>query len=244
MQHYFLDQPLKVGQKVSLPSDISKHWIRVMRATVASKAEFVSSDNQLYIGELFNENEATVKILSESKTDVEMPINVTIVCGLPKSGKAELIVQKATELGVTRIIFVPTAWSVAKWNSKAAKKVQRLQKIAKSAAEQSHRNVIPKIEYLNGLNQLKEIKADQRIVAYEESAKQGETSKLVQVLSKLKPHQSLLAFFGPEGGISPDEIQQFEKWQYQLVGLGPRILRTETAPLYFLSAVSVISELK
>ncbi|WP_429970838.1 16S rRNA (uracil(1498)-N(3))-methyltransferase [Fructilactobacillus sp. Tb1] len=244
MQHYFLNQTLTVGDTLELPADIKKHWIRVMRAETGSKAEFVADNQSLFIGELVDESNGKIKIIEQANHNVELPFSVTIACGLPKSGKAELIVQKATEMGVSKIIFLPTDWAVAKWNQKAGKKVERLQKVAKSAAEQSHRNLIPEVTYLDSVNSLIDIDANQKVVAYEESAKEGESSNLVKVVNSLHAGDSLLAFFGPEGGISPAEIDKLQANNFTLVGLGPRILRTESAPLYFLSAVSVLSELR
>lgn len=81
------------------------------------------------------------------------------------------------------------------------------------------------------------------IVAYEESAKEGESAALVKAVTGLKKGSRILFVFGPEGGLSPAEIATLEEAGAILAGLGPRILRTETAPLYALSAVSVLTEL-
>ncbi|WP_395318572.1 16S rRNA (uracil(1498)-N(3))-methyltransferase [Fructilactobacillus frigidiflavus] len=243
MQHYFLNQTLRVGDQLELPAEIKKHWLRVMRAEKGSQAEFVDDNQLLFVGELVDEN-GKIELIEQKQHDVELPVQVTIACGLPKSGKAELIVQKATEMGASQIIFLPTDWAVAKWNQKAPKKIERLQKIAQSAAEQSHRNLIPKVTYVTGITELAKVPATQKVVAYEESAKQGESSNLVKVVNSLHHGEQLLAFFGPEGGVSPNEIEKLKKMNFTLVGLGPRILRTESAPLYFLSAVSALSELK
>ena len=84
---------------------------------------------------------------------------------------------------------------------------------------------------------------DTIIVAYEESAKEGETAALVRALSSLATGAKVLFIFGPEGGLSPDEIAVFRQAGAVSAGLGPRILRAETAPLYALTAVSVLLEL-
>ena len=81
------------------------------------------------------------------------------------------------------------------------------------------------------------------MVAYEESAKEGEAAALLQSLTGLEAGSKLLFIFGPEGGLSPAEIESFTAKGAVLAGLGPRILRAETAPLYALSAVSVVTEL-
>ena len=85
---------------------------------------------------------------------------------------------------------------------------------------------------------------DKILVAYEESAKQGEKSQLVQSFQALQPGQRVLAIFGPEGGITPKEIEIFTQAGAFLCGLGPRILRCETAPLYLLGAASYQFELQ
>lgn len=84
---------------------------------------------------------------------------------------------------------------------------------------------------------------DVLLIAYEESAKQGEVANLVKVFKKLTSGSQILAIFGPEGGLTPDEIETFVEKGGILCGLGPRILRTETAPLYLLSAASYQWEL-
>ncbi|WP_152159493.1 RsmE family RNA methyltransferase, partial [Streptococcus pneumoniae] len=85
---------------------------------------------------------------------------------------------------------------------------------------------------------------DSIIVAYEESAKEGEAAALLQAVTGLETGAKLLFIFGPEGGLSPAEIESFEAKGAVLAGLGPRILRAETAPLYALSALSVLVELE
>ena len=81
-----------------------------------------------------------------------------------------------------------------------------------------------------------------KLVAYEESAKQGETSMLTQALSA--DATSVVCAFGPEGGFSPEEIQQLQAHEFSSIGLGPRIMRAETAPMYFLSVLSYKYELE
>ena len=95
-----------------------------------------------------------------------------------------------------------------------------------------------KADFLAQLDQF-----DSIVVAYEESAKEGEAAALIQTVSGLEKGAKLLFIFGPEGGLSPVEIESLIAKGAVLAGLGPRILRAETAPLYALSAVSVVTEL-
>lgn len=216
-----------------------------MRAEIGDHIELVSLEHQVFEAEIsrLDGTEIDATILVPIKKNVELPLEVTIVSGLSKGNKPEWIVQKATELGVSQVIFLPMNWSVVKWNQKASKKIARLNEVALSAAEQSHRNTVPNVTYLDGLKSLTQLNFDTKLVAYEESAKDGEETQLVKAVKQTSTGQSIVAVFGPEGGISEAEITLLKDNGFVLAGLGPRIMRTETAPLYFLSAVSVLTEL-
>ncbi|KRK89088.1 16S rRNA (uracil(1498)-N(3))-methyltransferase [Lentilactobacillus sunkii] len=245
MQHYFMNQTLTTGQTIQLPTNISHHLGKVLRAEVGDHIELVSLEHQVFEAEVnkLDGSEVDATILKSTQKNVELPLAVTIVSGLSKGNKPEWIVQKATELGVSQVIFLPMNWSVVKWNQKASKKIARLNEVALSAAEQSHRNKVPNVTYLDGLKSLTELNFDTKLVAYEESAKDGEETQLVKAVKRTSAGQSIVAVFGPEGGISEAEIALLKDNGFVLAGLAPRIMRTETAPLYFLSAVSVLTEL-
>lgn len=246
MQRYFLETTAHDGEQISLTATVYHHWVTVLRAEVGAEAEFVDATAHLFHGRLTALGDAaTVTLTAVPTPAVELPVDVTIACGLPKQEKAEWITQKATELGVTQIIFYGADWSVAKWQpNKVAKKLTRLTKIAHGAAEQAHRLKRPTVTYAKTLADVLQTPHDVAVMAYEESAKQGEQSALNRQLQAVTPGQHLLAIFGPEGGISPAEVAQAQAAAATLVGLGPRILRTETAPLYFLAAVSMVLELQ
>lgn len=247
MQRYFLETPQQTGDHVTLSAATTHHWVTVLRAQVGDVAEFVDATAHLFHGELLTADSAaaTVVLTAVPTPAVELPAAVTIACGLPKQEKAEWITQKATELGVTHIVFFGADWSVAKWQpNKVDKKVARLTKVAHGAAEQSHRLRRPTVTYAPTLKAVLAPPYDHRVMAYEESAKQGEHSALKASLQAVAPQDSVLAIFGPEGGISPAEVATAQAAGTTLVGLGPRILRTETAPLYFLTAASVLWELR
>lgn len=246
MQRYFVDEKLGNNGLITLPQDIAHHFITVLRADEGTQCELVLNDHQVYRCSLVDRGRAIVKVEEKLQQNAELPVRVTLACGLPKTkDKPEFIVQKGTELGADEIIFFEAARSVSHWNAnKQEKKIARLQKIADGAAEQSHRNSIPQIKYLSNLTALlKDVQADRKVVAWEESAKHGETSRLAQLLNASHSGERWLAIFGPEGGLSEQEILQMKAQQVQPVGLGPRILRTETAPLYLMSAISYATEL-
>lgn len=171
----------------------------------------------------------------------EMQVNVTIACGLPKGDKLDLIVQKGTELGMKSIIPFEAERSIVKWDvKKGSKKVERLQKIAKEAAEQCHRTVIPEVLSPMTFKQLLQESRhyDIRFFADEEDAKGSDPNKIADRLKNVYHKQTVLVVFGPEGGLSRKEAEEMSAAGFLSVSLGPRILRTETAPLYFLSAMS------
>lgn len=245
MQRYFIDAPKK--EKITLPAEAAHHLVKVMRASEGAKIEVVLEDHHVYLARVATlAPTTTVEIIKPLPNDSELPVKAILACGVPKTKeKPELIVQKATELGASKIIFFKSVRSISHWNEKKAdRKIIRLNKIAASAAEQSHRNVIPVVEYCPNLKQLlTDYRASLRLVAWEESAKQGEVSALNQQFSQLKANNSILAIFGPEGGLTEEEVTTMTQAQVTPVGLGPRILRTETAPLYFMAALSYALEL-
>lgn len=248
MQRYFIDQTLTVGQIITTTPDLYKHAITVMRLAIDNEVEVVDQQQRVYLAKLIsndqNHHQARLQVIQDITKPVEMPVDITIACGIAKGDKAETIVQKGTQLGAKRFLFLNSTYSIAKWTgNKQVKKQARLQKIAFEAAQQSHRTVIPEVVVLNNFEELLNYPADYKLVAYEESAKQGEKAQLVQTFDAMQSHQSLLTFFGPEGGIAPQEITQLQAHNFVLAGLGPRILRAETAPLYLLAAASFYFEL-
>lgn len=245
MQRYFLEDSPTIAL-VKLPVEVAHHLVTVLRATPGTRFELVMADHQAYLAELVaTEPQATAKLVKRLGNDSELPVKVILACGLPKTKeKPELIVQKGTELGASEIVFFAAERSISHWTAqKQSRKIARLQKIADAAAEQSHRNVKPRVSYSPSLEKLLgDYPADLRLVAWEESAKQGETSNLYRALHGTDVH-SIMAIFGPEGGLTNKEVEQMESEDVLPVGLGPRILRTETAPLYFLAVVSFVTEL-
>ncbi|NEW65977.1 16S rRNA (uracil(1498)-N(3))-methyltransferase [Carnobacteriaceae bacterium zg-84] len=247
MQRYFLDSVVN-KDRIGIVKEQYHHMIRVMRMKVGQCVYLVEPNRRAFLAEITEIEDDVVWLtyIADDDRQVELPVDVTIACGLPKGDKLEFIAQKATELGVHSILPVETSWSVVKWEMKKQdKKIQRLQKIAQEAAEQSHRHYVPTIypmmsfkQLINHLNDYTHV-----IVAYEESAKQSEMSQLKKIYTSLKPNDRLLAIFGSEGGLSPDEITLLEKAGATLCGLGPRIMRAETAPLYLLSSLSYALEL-
>lgn len=247
MQEYFV-KGVQTGREVTITDkDTAKHMFTVMRLQADDEVILVFDDGIKRLARVTDRDRQELTIVADLADDVELPVTVTIAMGFPKGDKLEFISQKATELGASQIWAFPADWSVARWDAKKlAKKAEKLEKIVQGAAQQSKRNHIPKVqlfadkkEFLAELTQF-----DKIFLAYEESAKQGEQTKLAQGLQEVKKGEKILCIVGPEGGISPAELETFCQLGAVPVGLGPRILRAETAPLYLLSAISFALELQ
>lgn len=247
MQRYFLNKVYENQETIEVSGDVYHHMIRVMRMTEEDQV-YLAFLNQVIVAKIQKVGPETVELIQmgTEEQQKELPVRVTIASGYPKGDKLDLIFQKATELGAFGLEAFPAAASVVKWDhKKRQKKQERLQKIALEAAEQSHRSYCPTVRLYEQQQELIATFSQYTyvLVAYEESAKQNEKGKFVQTLTNLKQEDSLLLLFGPEGGFSPKEIASFEAAGAQCCGLGPRILRAETAPFYALSAISYQTEL-
>ena len=251
MQRYFIEEETaQLNDQIEMDKDAYHHMINVMRMQIGDQVILVTQTEQVFIGELVSDEgkRAVLRLVELREENKEIPVDTTLFVGLPKGDKLDLIVQKATELGVRHIVPVAMRYSVTKWDhKKAGKKIDRLKKIAKEAAEQSHRTFVPTVEDLHSVSMVRNRvgEFDQVCVAYEEVAKSGEAALLAKTYASLKAKDRIAFITGPEGGIHPDEIVEFTGGfdNVHLCGLGPRILRAETAPLYLLSSLSFATEL-
>lgn len=180
-----------------------------------------------------------VSVLSRSQSDSEPSVKVSIYMAFPKADKLEHVIQKATELGAFEIIAFPSARCVSKPDEKSLKKkVERWQKIAASAAEQSGRGRIPQVlvlpSYAAALNRAMD--ADLPILFYE-----NEHATTLRMALEKQEYHSVSLISGPEGGLETREVEAASEAGIQVCTLGRRILRCETAPLCGLSAVMYAS---
>ena len=174
MQQYFIDKlEVSLKERVPLSELDSHHFLNVMRAKIGTEIKVVDRKGFAYVAQLveINEQIALLEIVRSDETiSIELPVNVTIACGLSKNDKVDTIVQKATECGMNEFIPLALKRDVVKWTGNKVKaKVDRLAKISKAAAEQSHRLVVPEVSDLQTLDQL--IKTadsfDVKLIAYE-----------------------------------------------------------------------------
>ena len=179
--------------------------------------------------------EITLDVLKHRQSETEAGVRVSVYMAFPKADKLEHVIQKATELGAYEIIAFPSSRCISKPDEKSLKKkLERWQKIAASAAEQSGRGLIPQVLTLPSYKAALERAsgADKALLFYENE----QATTLKMALSDSTYHTVSL-MTGPEGGLEESEVAQASASGLQVCTLGKRILRCETAPLCALSAV-------
>lgn len=228
----FLDLPLAVGQQFPLPKEARQHLERVLRLKPGHPVIAFNGQGGQFTAELLGEGGLSVLAFEAIERESTLPVRV--IQGLSKGERMDLTLQKATELGATRISPVATEHSVVKLDKERQdRRMQRWMGILQSACEQCGRNRLPQLDEPSCLETvLAEPSAGTtRIVL----APEGSAS-----LIELPRPAALEVLIGPEGGLSEAEIAQAIQCGFTPVRLGPRILRTETAGLALLAAAQTL----
>ncbi len=238
MPRFFVKQNEIQEDRLSLSAEDAHHITRVLRMKVGEELTVCDFCNTVYRCVLTKVAGDTVEaaILSSEPSKEELPFPVTLCMALPKGDKMEWIIQKAVELGVSRIQPFSSAYTVMKLNENTAeKKKERWQKIAKAAAEQCGRGCLPEICYPTNFKGALEIaKASElRFICYEAE----DRLSLKQLFERTPMPQSICFLVGSEGGFDKKEIEAATKEGLYSISLGKRILRCETAPLHVLSCI-------
>lgn len=244
MYNFFVDVNKATDTGFIIDGTDYNHIINVLRMRENDRF-LVSCEGKSNLCEIvsFDSECVTVKTIEENYCSNELPVELNLFQGLPKSDKMELIIQKTVELGISKIYPVEMKNCVVKLDDKKKQsKVSRWQAIAESAAKQSKRNVIPTVcEVVSFDNMLKIAKElDVFIVPYEN---QSGMSSLKDILGILKSGMKVGVLIGPEGGFAEKEIEKINFDNAKLVSLGKRILRTETAAIVSISALMLDIEL-
>ena len=240
MYHFFVE-PFAINEKnVTITGKDVNHIKNVLRMKPGEEISVSTTESpkEYYctIKEIFEES-VVCEVTSVNEAGNELPSKIYLFQGLPKSDKMELIIQKAVELGAFEIIPVEMKRCVMKLEQKKAPaKVERWQAISEAAAKQSKRTVIPKVtmpmSYKEAIKKASEL--DVKLVPFEDAKGISHTREL---LEGIKPGQSVAVFIGPEGGFEPSEIELAKSEGFEVITLGKRILRTETAGLVALSVL-------
>ena len=237
--HHFFVSPGQIGEKqITIEGADVNHIRNVLRMEPGEEVNVSDGTGEtVYRCEIdrFTETTVELKIMWAQEKGMELPSKIYLFQGLPKSDKMELIIQKAVELGVYEIIPVATRRAVVKLDpKKASAKCKRWQAIAESAAKQSKRLIIPKIQEPMSFSEALAYGecAEVRLIPYELSEGMAATRERIE---SIQPGQSVAVFIGPEGGFDDTEVEEAREKGYQAITLGRRILRTETAGMTVLS---------
>jgi 16S rRNA (uracil1498-N3)-methyltransferase len=236
VQRYFLPPSQIHEEEVIFTGDELHHITKVMRFSAGDQVIACDGLGKDVIVEFssLSGKEARGKIIKVLEENRELPVEITLAQGLPKGDKMDLIVQKATEMGVVRIIpFISSRTIVKLDDKKEAIRLARWQKIAKEAAEQSHRSRIPEISEVIHFNDLvtRFGEFDQSLLAYELSHE----NNFKDLIAGLGKGAKVLIIIGPEGGFAESEAELAGRHGIHSLSLGRRILRTETAGIVALS---------
>ena len=232
MYHFFVEPSQIQGKRIVITGGDVNHIKNVLRMKIGEEIAVSNGEDgkEYRCGiEAFSEDEVICGLRFMKEDGVELPSKIALFQGLPKADKMELIVQKAVELGVGEIIPVAAGRSIVKLDEKKAKaKVSRWQGIAEAAAKQSRRGVIPKISEVMSIKEAVAYadSMDVKLIPYELTEDMAKTK---EIISGIRPGESVAVFIGPEGGFEEKEIAAAMERGFLPVTLGKRILRTETA---------------
>lgn len=242
MPRFFIDAPLPPSaDKTLLTGEDARHLMFSLRAKVGEAVELCDPDGTVYAAQIaaFSADSVKLAVSSRALGAHEPPVAVTLYQALPKGDKFDDVVQKAVELGVKTVVPVQSARCVSRPDAKTLeKKRERWQKIARAAAMQSERDALPTVNpcvsFETALDEI--ASADLGFVCYERAPHEP-LSSILESRKASSPVRSVAFFIGPEGGIADAEAEAAKSLGLPLASLGPRILRTETAPLAVLAAV-------
>ncbi|PUA36240.1 16S rRNA (uracil(1498)-N(3))-methyltransferase [Paenibacillus elgii] len=247
MQRYFIHPDEFADAVVTITGDDAHHLIRVMRAKPGDTcivSDGVSREALVRIRSL-EDRQVTADIVDRLPMENEAAVDVWIAQSLPKGDKMELVIQKGTEIGAVRFLpFVSERTVVQLDGKKEGKRLERWQKIAKEAAEQAHRNRVPAVESVLSWKELLRTasEADAAWICYEKQDAQQLRRAIREAVSKRSNRADgsrvkLMLIVGPEGGFGEREVSEAEAAGCVAVGLGKRILRTETAAMVGLTCI-------
>lgn len=223
MQQYFVDINVHEGDIIALSDDILYHLVKVLRKDNNYKFRIADAMGNIYFANLINNKEC--KIGEPTNENNELNCDITCILSLIKNDKFELTIQKLVELGVKRIVPYESVRSVVK--VKDNKKLIRIKKIVKEAAEQSHRNIVPEVSEVASIKDLEKYKSERNYICYESEKN----------ITDIEACKSITYIIGPEGGFEDKEYETICSKGFESVSLGKRILRAETAAIYMTSII-------
>lgn len=243
MYRFFVSENQIGEENVTITGSDVNHIKNVLRMKVGETILVSDGNDNEYMCEITElTDNVTAKIVDMNKESRELPIKVTLFQALPKSDKMETVIQKIIELGAVEIVPVKTSRCIVKLDDKkAAKKVTRWNEIAKSAAKQSKRGIIPEVTDVMTYEQALEKAKDFDVVLFPyEGADNIDHTR--EIFGKIGKESHVAIFIGPEGGFSIDEVAKAKDAGAREITLGKRILRTETAGMMIMSVLMYLFE--
>ncbi len=233
MTRIYQNAPLTVNEPLILDEAATHHLARVLRAEVGEAITVFNGQGGEYHGVIagISKKAVTVALSTFDPRECESPVEMVLGQGIARGEKMDFIIQKAVELGVSKIVPLQTErGNVHLSADRMEKRHQHWQSVLISACEQCGRNRLPTLLPAMNLNAfLAEKQADLQFVLSPHASTQLS-------FTGLKP-RSVAILIGPEGGLSANEIAQAERHHFSALALGPRVLRTETAALVALSVL-------
>jgi 16S rRNA (uracil1498-N3)-methyltransferase len=235
----FVDTPLHAGLELALPDTAAQHAVRVLRLRAGDAVTLFNGDGRQYPARLLTATPRATRVRVDSvETPLrESPLRMTLLQALARGDKMDWIVQKATELGVARVVPVVTARSDVKLPAaRGGKRLEHWRAIAIAACEQCGRNTLPRIDAAGTLDAF--LAADTAAdSAVHWVLHPGEGTR-IRDLAPSATHVTLAV--GPEGGFAEADLTALHQAGYRALNLGPRILRTETAGIAALAALQAV----
>lgn len=241
MQRYFVNKEQFEGKRVTITGDDAHHIRKVMRLRVGQSVIVCDGSGYEAIAEIaeLEGNGVTLNVIEKRQCNTEPNIKVWIAQSLPKGDKMETVIQKCTEIGAVRFLPFTSARTIVQYDQrKEEKRLARWRKIAKEAAEQSHRGIIPEIDRTRSWNEIVALIANQgaSLLCYEQEHDTSVRTVLQQHLLK-QDERPVLLIVGPEGGFELDEVHEAVAAGAISISLGGRVLRTETAAMVGLTSI-------
>lgn len=233
----YTNQTLTTGVEITLDAVSSRHLTTVLRLKPGESVSLFNGQGGEFYSVLkeCNSKRVVAFISGFSNIERESPLPIHLGIGISRGDKMDWVIQKATEVGVSEITPLYTERTEVKLKGdRAEKKLRHWQQISISACEQSYRNKVPTIHPPTSLSQwVSDIEVDTKLVLHHRSQ---------QSISEFREQQahSAALLIGPEGGLSAEEIEMAEGYYFLPLSLGPRVLRTETAPIV---AISILQSL-
>jgi 16S rRNA (uracil1498-N3)-methyltransferase len=242
MPHFFVSPKDIKGNEVFIRGDEAKHIVTVLRKRKGDEIDiFDGCGNEfrtriLEIDKSEGFTRIKANIITQKGRETEPKLKITLFQSIPKGNKIDFIIQKSTEIGVSRIVPIVTERTIVKLDCKSRKeRTLRWQRIVQEAAKQSRRNFIPQVgpalDFPLALKEFSEEKLQLGIIAWEMEEKNHLREVLRSSVGCGISHFHLAIFIGPEGGFTPEEVEKARRVGVVPVSLGPRILRSETAGL-------------